>query len=74
MGTLWAGITARSPGPELKCVVNSVGDHDISRFQQCRLAALEPVRSAQAILKPVADKEVAARDTAYEVSNRCTNG
>ncbi len=41
MGALWAGVTAWSPGPELKRVVSSVGDHHISRSQQRRLAALD---------------------------------
>ena len=27
MGALWAGVTAWSPGPELRRVVSSVGDH-----------------------------------------------
>ena len=44
MGALWASVTAWSPGPELKRIVSSVGDHHISRSQQRRLAALEPVR------------------------------
>ena len=37
MGTLWAGVTAWSPGPELRRVVSSVGDHHISRSRQRRL-------------------------------------
>ena len=53
MGALWAGVTAWSPGPELRRVVSSVGDHHISRSQQRRLAALEPVRpAAPAISNP----------------------
>ena len=56
MGALWAGVTAWSPGPELRRVVSSVGDHHISRSQQRRLAALEPVRPAEPALKPVAGK------------------
>ena len=39
IGALWAGVTAWSPGPELKRVVSSVGDHHISRSQQRQLAA-----------------------------------
>ena len=34
MGVLWASVTAWSPGPELKRIVSSVGDHHISRSQQ----------------------------------------
>lgn len=30
-GALWAGLTAWSPGPELRRVVSSVGDHHIIR-------------------------------------------
>ena len=52
MGALWAGVTAWSPGPELKRVVSSVGDHHISRSQQRRLAALEPVRPAESAPNP----------------------
>ena len=63
MGALWAGVTAWSPGPELRRVVSSVGDHYISRSQQRNLATLEPVRPAEAAVKPV------AKDTASEVSN-----
>ena len=54
MGALSAGVTAWSPGPELKRVVSSVGDHHISRSQQRHLAALEPVRPAEPVLKPCA--------------------
>ena len=64
MGALWASPTAWSPGPELRRVVSSVGDHHISRSQQRHLAALEPVRLDQAALKPVASKDAAAKDTA----------
>ena len=62
MGALWAGVTAWSPGPELKRVVSSVGDHRISRSQQRRLAALEPVRPARAAAKPIAGKEAVGKD------------
>ena len=63
MGALWAGVTAWSSGPELRRVVSSVGNHHISRSQQRRLSALEPVRPAEPALKPVAGKNAAARDT-----------
>ena len=69
---LWAGVTAWSPGPELKRVVSSVGDHHISRSQQRRLAALEPVRPAEPALKPVAGKDAAAKDAASKASNPWT--
>ena len=72
MGALWAGVTAWSPGPELKRVVSSVGDHHISRSQQRRLAALEPVRPAAPALKPVAGKDAAAKDAASKTSNPWT--
>ena len=72
MGALWAGATAWSPGPELKRVVSSVGDHHISRSQQRRLAALEPVRPAAPALKPVAGKDAAAKDAASKTSNPWT--
>ena len=72
MGALWAGVTAWSPGPELRRVVSSVGDHHISRSQQRRLATLEPVRPAEAAVKPVAGKDTAARDNDSEVSNPWT--
>ena len=72
MGALWAGATAWSPGPELRRVVSSVGDHHISRSQQRRLAALEPVRPAAPAIKPVASKEAAAKDAASKTSNPWT--
>ena len=72
MGALWAGVTAWSPGPELRRVVSSLGDHHISRSQQRRLAALEPVHPAEPALKPVASKEAAAKDTASKASNPWT--
>ena len=72
MGALWAGVTAWSPGPELKRVVSSVGDHHISRSQQRHLAALEPVRPAEPVLKPVAGKDAAAKDTTSKASNPWT--
>ena len=64
MGALWAGVNAWSPGPELRRVVSSVGDHHISRSQQRRLAALEPVRPSEPAIKPVAGKDAAAKDAA----------
>ena len=69
MGALWAGVTAWSPGPELKRVVSRVGDHHISRSQQHRLAALEPVRPAEPPLKAVDGKDAATKDTTRTASN-----
>ena len=60
MGALWAGVTAWSPGPELRRIVSSVGDHHISRSQQRRLSALEPVRPAEPALNPIAGKDTAS--------------
>ncbi len=53
-------------------MVSSVGDHHISRSQQRRLAALEPVRPTEPIPKPVAGKDAAAQDAARKASNRWT--
>ena len=50
MGALWAGVSPWSPGPELKRIVSSVGDHHISKSQQRRLGALEPVRIDEAVV------------------------
>ena len=61
MGALWAGATAWSPGPELRRVVSSVGDRHISRSQQRRLAALEPVRPAEPALKRDAVSKASSR-------------
>ena len=69
MDARWAGVTAWSRSPELKRVVSSVGDQHISRSQQCSLAALEPVRPAEAALKPVAGKNTAAKDVASTASD-----
>ena len=44
MGALWAVVSPWSPGPELRRIVSSMGDHHISKSPQRRLAALEPVR------------------------------
>ena len=69
MGVLWAGVTAWSPDPELKRVVSSVGDHHISRSQQRHLAALEPVRPAEAAARGNADKIAGEKDAASKVSD-----
>ena len=71
MGALWAGVTAWSPGPELRRVVSSVGDHHISRSQQQHLAALEPVRpaEAEAAARGNADKIAREKDAASKVSD-----
>ena len=61
MGALWASVTAWSPGPGLKRVVSSVGDHHISRSQQRRLAAIEPVRIDEAPVKIAAGKHVVSK-------------
>ena len=68
LGALWAGVTAWSPGPELKRVVSSVGDHHISRSQQRRLATLEPVRPAEATTKRGTKKNTGEKDTSSNVS------
>ena len=60
MGTLWAAVSPWSPGPELKRIVSNVGDHHISKSQQRRLAALEPVRIDEATVLTVAGKDVAS--------------
>ena len=74
MGALWSGATAWSPGPELRRVVSSVGDRHISRSQQRRLAALEPVRPAEPVLKPVASKPVAGKDAAAkDIASKALN-
>ncbi len=72
MVALWAGVSAWSPGPELRRVVSSAGDHHISRSQQRRLAALEPVRPADPALKPDSGKGAAAKDAASKASNPWT--
>ena len=69
MGALWAGVTAWSPGPELKRVVSSVGDHHISRSQQRRLATLEPIRPAEATTKRGTKKNAGEKDTSSNVSS-----
>ena len=69
MGALWAGVTAWSPGPELRRVVSSVGDHHISKSQQRHLATLEPVRPAEPAHQPVAGKHTAAKATASKATN-----
>ena len=60
MGALWAAVTAWSPGPELKRIVSSVGDHHISKFQQQRLAALEPVHIDEATIKATVERDPAS--------------
>ena len=50
-------------------MVSSVGDHHISRSQQRRLAALEPVRPAEPALKAIAGQHTAAKATASEATN-----
>ena len=69
MGALWDGVTAWSPGPELKRVVSSVGDHHISRSQQRRLATLEPVRPAEATTKRGTKNNTGEKDTSSNVSS-----
>ena len=55
-------------------MVSSVGDHHISRSQQGRLAALEPVRPAEPVLKPVAGKPVAGKDAAAkDIASKALN-
>ena len=62
MGALWASVTPWSAGPELKRIVSSVGDHHISRSQQRRLAALEPLRIDEATVKtPTAKKDIVSK-------------
>ena len=63
MGALWASVTAWSPGPELKRILSSVGDHHVSRSQQRHLAALEPVRIDEAAVLTVAQKDVVSKAT-----------
>ena len=65
MGALWASVSPWSPGPELKGIVSSVGDHHISRSQQRRLAPLEPVAIDQAAVKTAA----AQKDIVSKASN-----
>ena len=61
MGALWAAVSPWSPGPELRRIVSSVGDHHISKSPQRRLAALEPVRIDEARVKTVAEKNVVSK-------------
>ena len=69
MGALWAGVTAWSSGPELKRVVSSVGDHHISRSQQQRLSALEPVRIDEARADQARAKATAKKDASVGTLN-----
>ena len=50
-------------------MVSSVGDHHISRSQQRRLAALEPVRPAEPALKAIPGQHTAAKATASKATN-----
>ena len=61
MGALWAAVSPWSPGPELRRIVSSMGDHHISKSPQRRLAALEPVRIDEARVKTVAEKDVVSK-------------
>ena len=61
MGALWASVTPWSPGPELKRIVSSVGDHQISGSQQRRLAAIEPVRIDEAAVKAATKQGAASK-------------
>ena len=61
MGALWASVNPWSPGPELKRIVSSMGDHHISKSPQRRLAALEPVHLDEARVKTVAEKDVVSK-------------
>ena len=49
------------PGPELKRIVSSVGDHHISKSQQQRLAALEPVHVDEATIKATVERDPASQ-------------
>ena len=64
MGALWASVHSWSPGPELKRIVSSMGDHHISKSPQRHLAALEPVRIDEARVKTVAEKDVVSKTPA----------
>ena len=64
MGALWASVNPWSPGPELKRIVSSMGDHHISKSPQRRLAALEPVHLDEARVKTVAEKDVVSKTPA----------
>ncbi len=50
-----------SPGPKLRRIVSNVGDHHISRSQQRRLAALDPVRIGEAAVNTAAGKDVVGK-------------
>ena len=63
MGALWASVTAWSPGPELKRIVSSVGDHHISRSQQQHLAARDSVHIDEAAVLTVVEKDVVSKAT-----------
>ena len=61
MGAVWAAVSPRSPGPELKRIVSGVCDHHISKSQQQRVVALEPVCIDEARVKTVAEKDVVSK-------------
>ena len=61
MGALWAAVSPWSPGPELRRIVSSMGDHHISKSPQRRLAALEPVRIDEARVKTVAENDIVSK-------------
>ena len=61
MGALWASVHSWSPGPELKRIVSNVGDHHISKSQQRRLAALEPMRIDEAAVKATVEGDLASK-------------
>ena len=61
LGALWATVSPWSRGPELKRIVGSVGSHHISKSQQERLAALEPVRIDEARVKTAAGKDAVSK-------------
>ena len=63
LGTAW------SPGPELKRIVSSVGDHRISKSQRRRLTALEPVRIDETTVKTIGGRDATEKDVASRVSN-----
>ena len=61
MGALWAAVNPWSPGPELKRIVSSVGDHHISKSQRQHLTVLEPIHISDAQVKATGEKDAAGR-------------
>ena len=61
MGALWASVSPWSPGPELKRIVSSVGDHHIGKSQRQHLTVLEPIHISDAQVKATAEKDAAGR-------------